>query len=277
MTVSDGERDRPITLQNILYVPELRTNLLSVAKIVDKNHYVLFTEKRAYVKDAVDKIKIIADREGDLFYLRQNHEKAYSVLSDVSDSAMEWHRRLGHLNWSDMVLMFRNKSVSGAKLDTSNALPPCDICAAGKLATFSFPKRDNGATILLEVVHADVCGPVRVGSRGGARFFLMFTDEYSRYTEVYFLKHKSEVASKFSEYKNMAENQTGNKIKALQSDNGHEFCNSEMDSILKKAGIRRRLTAPYTPQQNGIAEHKNRTLVEAARCMLAESDLPEYF
>jgi len=100
---------------------------------------------------------------------------------------------------------------------------------------------------------------------------------YSRWIEVYFIKNKSEVVSKFLEYKNYAETLTGQKLKVLHSDNGKEFCNAAMDEILKRFGIRRRLSTLYTPQQNGIAERKNRTLVESARCLLAESELPTSF
>lgn len=94
---------------------------------------------------------------------------------------------------------------------------------------------------------------------------------------IYFLRNKGEVAEKFEEFKNLVENLTGRKIKAVQSDNGTEFRNKRMTSIFKDAGIQQRLTTPYTPQQNGVAERRNRTLVESARCMLLESGMPNSF
>jgi transposase InsO family protein len=112
---------------------------------------------------------------------------------------------------------------------------------------------------------------MRIESKGGARYFVTFTDDYSRWTQTYLIRKKSEVASKFREYKNFVETQLERKIKAVQSDNGKEYCNKEMDKFFRDSGIQRRLTTVYSPQQNGLAERKNRTLVEAARCMLLES------
>jgi len=117
---------------------------------------------------------------------------------------------------------------------------------------------------------------MRTTSIGRARYFITFIDDYSRWCETYFLKDKSEVAEKFEDYKNL-ETRTGRRIKAVQSDNGREFCNAKMDAIFKRAKIRRRLTTTYTPQQNGIAERKNRTLIEAARCLLIQSGLSPSF
>jgi len=102
-------------------------------------------------------------------------------------------------------------------------------------------------------------------------------DDYSRWCQVYFLKSKDEAPDKFVEFKRLVENQTGLKIKAFHTDNGKEFCNSIMDRVLKESDIQRRLTVPYTPEQNGVAERKNRTLVETARCLLKQSGLPITF
>lgn len=145
-----------------------------------------------------------------------------------------------------------------------NKIVSCESCIDGKLivSSTSFPTRIEKSSILLEIVHADVCGPMRTSSKGGAYYILTFTDDYSGWCEVFFLAHKSEVPAKLIEYKNLVENQTGHKIEALQSDNGKEFCNAAKGEILKKSGIRRRLATTYTYQQNGVTEHKNRTLIE---------------
>jgi transposase InsO family protein len=115
---------------------------------------------------------------------------------------------------------------------------------------------------------------MRMESKGGVRYFTTFTDDYSRWTKTYLIRKKSEVASKFREYKKFVETQLEIKIKAVQSDNGKEYCNEEMDKFFRNSGIQRHLTTVYSPQQNGLAERRNRTLVEAARCMLLESGLP---
>jgi len=178
ITVSNGKQDKAITLQNALYVPTLRTNLMSIAKIVDKRHQILFIEKQAYVKDASG--KVVADRVGNLFYLRESENATYAVSSNTTDSSTEWHRKLGHLNWKDMLMMLRNDMVSGLDFKVDNTLPACDICAAGKLTSLPFPKRGKRTSAPLEIVHTDLCGPMRKESQGGASYFLTFTDDYSR-------------------------------------------------------------------------------------------------
>lgn len=146
----------------------------------------------------------------------------------------------------------------------------CKVCLAGKLTSSPFHTRADRFSEILGIVHTDLCGPMRTKSKG-ARYFLMVTDDCSRWCEVFFLRNKSNVTSKLIEYKRYAEKQTGQGLKAMQSDNGTEFFNETMNKFLKDLGIRRRLTTVYTPQQNGVAERKNCTLVESARCMLLQS------
>jgi hypothetical protein len=276
---SVGNQAKKIELKNTLYAPDFRTNLLSIAKIVDKNREVLFTKNRAFIQDRRGRVKMIADRDGDLFYLRENHQKACATsVTMTCDIFNNWHRRFGHLNFKDLEVMMKENLVTGAKLKgTVSTNNPCKICISGKFATAPFPRRPNRSSNLLDIVHTDVCGPMRIESKGGARYFVTFTDDYSRWTQTYLIRKKPEVASKFREYKNFVETQLERKIKAVQSDNGKEYCNKEMDKIFRDSCIQRRLTTVYSPQQNGLAERKNRTLVEAARCMLLESGLPASF
>ena len=116
-------------------------------------------------------------------------------------------------------------------------------------------------------------GPVPIPSLGGAIYYVSFIDDFSRNTSLYFLKKKSEVFSKFKEYKALVENQTGKKIKVLRSDNGGEFCEKEFEKFCRECGIARQKTTPYTPQQNGVAERMNRSLMEKARSMLSGAGL----
>lgn len=117
-------------------------------------------------------------------------------------------------------------------------------------------------------------------SNGGARYFMTITDDYSRWGDVYFLKSKDEAPSKLIEFIEKAERQTGLRVKEVQirqSDNGTKFCNRTLDSYFKRKDIKCRLTAPHTPQQNGVAKRRNHTLVDSARCMLMQADFPNSF
>jgi hypothetical protein len=133
---SVGNQAKKIELKNTLYAPDFRTNLLSIAKIVDKNREVLFTKNRAFIQDRRGRVKMIADRDGDLFYLRENHQKACATsVTMTCDIFNNWHRRFGHLNFKDLEVMIKENLVTGAKLkgavSTNN---PCKICISGKFA-----------------------------------------------------------------------------------------------------------------------------------------------
>ena len=133
------------------------------------------------------------------------------------------------------------------------------------------------ATQILELVHSDVNGPMKTRTHGGAKYFDTFIDDFTRKTFVYFLTQKSQVFDKFKEFKAFAENQTGMKLQKLRSDNGGEYTSKAFNSFCKEHGIERQFSTPYTPQQNGVAERKNRTFFESARCMLQHSGFSNVF
>ena len=111
--------------------------------------------------------------------------------------------------------------------------------------------------VLLDLIHTDVCGPFRSTTKDGNRFYVTFTDDYSRYGYIYLIRHMSETFEKFKEFKNEVENQLGRKIKMLRSDRGGEYLSLEFHDYLKECGIVSQLTPPRTPQLNGVAERHN--------------------
>jgi hypothetical protein len=130
---------------------------------------------------------------------------------------------------------------------------------------------------LLGLIHSDVCDPMSISARGGYSYFVTFTDDYTRYGQVFLIKHKSEVFEKFKEYKNFAEKQTGKSIKQLRSDRGGEYLSTEFQEFLKEQGITHHKTPPYTPQLNGVSERRNRTLLDMVRSMMSRTELPKSF
>jgi len=127
----------------------------------------------------------------------------------------------------------------------------------------------------LSLVHSDICGPINVESAGGARYFVTFIDDYSRYTVTVMLRNRSDVVQAFKDYKQKMENLTNKRIKKLRTDNGKEYVSKEFSDFLRQEGITRQLSVEYTPQQNGVAERANRTLVEMARCIMLQANLPQ--
>ena len=140
--------------------------------------------------------------------------------------------------------------------------------AKGKNMKNPFPKSETKTKGMLEFIHSDVCGPMSSTSLSGFEYYITFIDDYSRKTWIYFLKAKSEVFEKFKEFKALIENLSHNRIKTLRSDNGGEYTSKEFEYFCKDARIKRELTTPYNPQQNGVEERNNRTIMEAVKTMI---------
>ena len=114
--------------------------------------------------------------------------------------------------------------------------------------------------MLLTIRNIDICGPTRTKILQGDHYFMFVIDDYTRMTWVAFLKEKSEAFEKFKIFKTMAKNDSGMKIKCLRSDNGGEFTSNEFNEFYEGHGIKRKISAAKTPQQNGVVERKNRTV-----------------
>jgi hypothetical protein len=270
------EENLTVRLDETLYVPDLRSNLLSVAKMTEHGFEVIFTRNEAIVTNPdTGENLIVARRDKDMYYIDELSEE--SRVSQISMSLQEWHERFGHLNEKDLKNIIRKQKVDGIDIKADEALPVCETCVKGKQTRKPFTRSVSQSTELLELVHTDVCGPMRVNSLAGSRYFVTFIDDKSRWCEVYFMKQKSEVIEKFKEYKCLVEKKTERKIKTVRSDNGTEYTSHYLEDFLKQEGIRHELTVEYRPQQNGVAERKNRSLMETARCLMIQSALSASF
>ena len=153
----------------------------------------------------------------------------------------------------------------------------CEACLYGKKFRKKFPNNQiKRASQLLELIHSDLVGPLP-NSLGGSRYFITFIDDLSEFTSISFLKAKSEALEQFKIFKAWAENQTQKSVKSLRSDIEGEYVFKDFKRFCEDHGISRQFTIPYTPQQNGVAERKNRTLMEAAKSMLMASNLDAKF
>lgn len=138
------------------------------------------------------------------------------------------------------------------------------------------PKQSNWrAKNVLELVHSDLCGPINPISSSGKRYFLSLIDDHSRKGFVYLLLNKSDTLSYFKIFKSLVENEPGRRIKCLRTDRGGEYLSSDFKDFCNEHGIRRQLTNPYTPQQNGVAERRNRTIMNMVRSMLISKNMPK--
>jgi len=164
--------------------------------------------------------------------------------------------------------------VSGINFSSDETSFDCEVCHTGKICQVPYKSSSRRAKEKLGLVHLDICGPINTTSLGGSKYFATFIDDYTRYTEVVMLKNRSEVLSAFKKYMLRARRESGHNIKILRTDNAKEYTSTEFNKLLESEGIKHELTVSHTPQQNGVAERANRTLVEMARCMLLQSKLP---
>ena len=125
----------------------------------------------------------------------------------------------------------------------------------------------------LELIHSDLCEMNGVLTKGGKKYFMTLIDDSTRYCRVYLLKSKDEALNFFKIYKAEVENQLDQKIKRLRSDRGGEYFSNEFDAFCAEHGIIHERTPPYSPQSNGVAERKNRTLTDLVNAMLDTSGL----
>jgi hypothetical protein len=261
------------TITQVLHVPKMKNSLISVSKLISKGFTVEFDKDGCKVNNAHGTVVAEAQREKNLYLFNVNVQKDNAnVAKSSNEGATLWHQRLGHLNMASLTKL--EKMVNGMNLKEVPLHHVCETCIEGKHQRTSFPKDEaTMASKLLELMHSNVCGPMKTTSCGGARYFVTFIDDFSRKTHVYLLKGKGEVFEKFKAYKALVNNQTGMKIKTLRSDNGGEFVSKKFDNFLHECGIQRQTSAPYTPQQNGVAKRANRTIMECARSMICAQGL----
>ncbi|KAK0600567.1 hypothetical protein LWI29_016188 [Acer saccharum] len=180
----------------------------------------------------------------------------------------------GHINLNRIKRLVCDGPLSDLKVDD---LPTCESCLEGKITKRTFSAKGARATECLGLIHTDVCGPMSIQARGGYEYFITFTDDYSRFGYVYLMRHKSDAFDMFKAFKAEVENQLEKHIKILRSDRGGEYLSGEFQQYLIDNGIVSQFSAPGTPQQNGVAERRNRTLLDMVRSMLSYSTLPISF
>lgn len=190
-----------------------------------------------------------------------------------------WHRRYGHLGERNLSSLMKAGMVKGMKTcDGDGSMITCEPCMAAKQTRNPFSQREERrSSRVLELVHSDVCGSVTPTGWDGDKYFATFIDDWTRFTVVFLLRSKDEVAGCFKQYEAEMTAKFGVKISRLRTDNGGEYVGKELRSFCKDKGIKMEYTVPYTPEQNGVAERMNRTLEEKARSMLFDSDVDRSF
>jgi hypothetical protein len=267
-------KDSKVYLYDVLCVPLVKRKLISVGLLVKQGCRVIFSNNKCEVSDQG---KIIMtgklDRE-DLFRvtaIKGNYRPSIVLNTENKpDKIKEWHERLGHASRSQLKYLVEQGIIKDFDLkELKNYTLGCVACEKGKMTRKSFSKRkDRYSTSVGDVIHSDVCGPITPIALGGYRYFVTFTDDYSRFTWVTPIKHKDEVLNLFKNLYNELKNQKGVKVKKLVSDGGGEYISKVFEAYLLKKGIESEVTPKNSPQMNGVAERLNRILMNIVRAML---------
>ncbi|GKC06820.1 putative ribonuclease H-like domain-containing protein [Tanacetum coccineum] len=264
-------------------------NLFSVSQMCDKKNKVLFTDSECLVLSP--EFKLPDENQVLLKIPRQNNMYSFNLENIVpsgglacliakatTDESNKWHRRLGHVNFKNLNKLVKGNLVRGLPSKIFQNDHTCVACQKGKQHKASCKAKSvSSISHSLQLLHMDLFGPTSVRSLNHKTYCLVITDDFSRFSWVFFLRTKDETSGILKDFIRQIENQLNQKVKTIRCDNGTEFKNKDVIEFCGSKGIKREYSNARTPQQNGVAERKNRTLIEAARTMLADSFLPNTF
>ncbi|GJY50103.1 putative ribonuclease H-like domain-containing protein [Tanacetum coccineum] len=282
-------RTSKLDFEDVYFVKELKFNLFSVSQMCDKKNCVLFTDTDCVVLSPDFKLT----DENHVFLKVPRKDNMYSVdLKNVvpqggltclfakatPDESNLWHRRLGHVNFKTMNKLVRGNLVRGLPSKLFEINQTCAACQKGKQHKASCKtKTVSSISQPLQMLHMDLFGLTFVKSVMKKMYCLVVTDDFNRFSWVFFLATKDETCEILKTFITCIENLIDLRVKVIRCDNGIEFKNKAMNQFCEMKGIKREFSVARTPQKNGVVERKNRILTEAARTMLADSKLPTTF
>ncbi|CAL2250163.1 unnamed protein product [Prunus armeniaca] len=273
-----------ICLSDVYYIPQLTLNLISISQLCASGYVVQFSSTSCYVQDPHSKKLIGAGRrEGGLYVLEKLQILALVVssidlssfcLSPKSSNFYLWHSRLGHVSGSRLKYL-----VSTGALGNFNChdISDCSGCKLAKFSSLPFTRSSSISLAPFDLIHSDVWGQAPISSKGGARYYVSFIDDYSRYCWIYLMKRRSDFFTIFQNFHALVHTQFSTVIKCFRCDLGGEYTSHAFTDLLASDGTIHQFSCTATPEQNGVAERKHRHIVETARSMLLSADVPKVF
>jgi len=264
-----------LSLSSVLHVPSFPVNLLSVSSIVDQfkcTCTVTFDEKSCIFQEKnTGRVIGTGVRRNGLWFINQEESALVITSGGHEKEIFLLHHRLGHIPFEGLSRLYPDlfKEVDKSKL-------LCDACELGKHTRSSYPSIGLRSYEPFMLVHSDVWGPCSVTSLSGFKGFVTFIDCNTRMTWIYMLKGKNEVLRCFQNFCNLVTNQFNVKVRIIRTDNGKEYVNNDFAKYISNHGMIHQTTCPGTPPQNGVAERKNRHLLEVARSLMFQMNVPKY-
>ncbi|GJQ89074.1 putative ribonuclease H-like domain-containing protein [Tanacetum coccineum] len=262
-----------VTISRVYYVEGLGHNLFSVGQFCDSNLEVAFRQHTCFIRNLEGVDLLTGSRGNNLYTLSLGDMMASSPICLLSKASKTkswlWHRRLSHLNFGAINHLARHGLVRGLPKLKFEKDHLCSACAMGKSKKKPHkPKSEDTNQEKLYLLHMDLCGPMRVASVNGKKYILVIVDDYSRFTWVKFLRSKDEAPDFIIKFLKMIQLRLKVPVRRIRTDNGTEFVNQTLHEYYEKVGISHETSIARSPQQNGVVERRNRTLIEAARTML---------
>nr|GFA88045.1 putative ribonuclease H-like domain-containing protein [Tanacetum cinerariifolium] len=274
-------RTGKLDFDDVYFVNELKFNLFSVSQMCDKKNGVLFTDTECLVLSPKftlpdeSQVLLRVPRENNMYSVNLKNIVPSGDLTclfakETLDESNLWHSRLGHINFKTIIKLVKGNLVRGLPTKVFENDNTCVACKKGKQHRASCKtKLVSSVDQPLYRLHMDLFGPTFVKSLNKKSYCLVVTDNYSRFTWVFFLATEDETSSILKTFITGLENQFSLKVKVIKSDNETKFKNNDLNQFCRMKEIKREFSVPRTLQQNDIAERKTRTLIEAARTMLA--------
>ncbi|GKC79527.1 retrovirus-related pol polyprotein from transposon TNT 1-94 [Tanacetum coccineum] len=268
-----------IIISRVYYVEGLGHNLFSVGQFCYSDLEVAFRKHTCFVRNLEGVDLVSGSWETNLYTLSTGDMMASSLICLLSKASNTkswlWHRRLSHLNFGAINNLAKNGLIRGLPKLKFEKDHLCSACAMGKSKKQSHkPKSDDTNQEKLYLLHMDLCGPMRVASINGKKYILVIMDDYSRVTWVKFLASKDEAPDFIIKFLKMIQVRLNAPVRNIRTNNGTEFVNQTLSSYYESVGISYETSVARSPQQNGVVERRNRTLVEATRTMLIYAKAP---
>lgn len=266
---SDRNGGLLVDLTDVLFVPNLVANILSVGKLVEKGLKITFISNEARISKVNGEVILIAFSKNRLYEI----EEQTLTVKLMNENLSVWHRRFGHFNNESIKPVAKNKALQNISKYYEEF---CPICTLHQMkSSNSHCSFRVSATRPLELIHSDIVGPVEPTSQGGSKYFVSFIDDYSRHTVVFPMKSTIDVLFKFDDYRRLSENSHGMKILTIRTGSRVEYTSNDFKEYLGNHRIEHQLIIPDVPQQNLIARHVNQKLLNMTKGMIKESNIPE--
>lgn len=258
-------------MKNVRHVPKIKGNLISLGMLDDVGYLVNVNEGFLIIIRE-SRIVLEAPKCNGLYIVQNVHPLYHALLARCrKDEGLElWHRRLYHISANSLKELLKQGVV---KSRGTKRLKFCEHCVYNKAKRLKFTKEEYSTKSILGCVHANLWEPSKTHSLSGyLRYLLSLIDDYSRKVWTYIHKSKDQTFERFIDWKVEIENQIEKMVKHLRTDNGLEFPGASFNQFCFENGITIQKITSYTPQQNGVTEWMNRTILEIVRCMLSEAN-----